>query len=360
MTTRREELEARLRAVLREQAESVPVSTPSWAEAQAVRDGSSRLLRAPVLALGVAALVVVVLAVVLAGRSGQPERVMTGPAASGEAPSPVPTTTTSAVAPAPFHVETRQVSLSADAVRIDTAGRRFVTAPPIDVRGDPGIPDEYTSLELTWQEHGVEMRLFIYLNSDGREWWSNEIRTYNGSPQGDWITYTGEFFRRPLGTPFVGDLTVATPDPALGRLHVANMRLEAFRRPPACDAAAGAFVLEPGTSPIVMEGFVGGYGASVRLLSTASCSPVADENRYRYEWETRDPSVVTVERFVVVPEVGERRADLKPAGKGRTTVHVTARDPETGAIVAETDLEVVVGEVKALPAPTVVPAPTVP
>ena len=47
---------------------------------------------------------------------------------------------------------------------------------------------------------GVEMRLNIYFASDGHDWWANEIRTYNGKSPGDWIEYTGTFFRTPLGT----------------------------------------------------------------------------------------------------------------------------------------------------------------
>lgn len=350
-----QELEARLTTMFREQADSIPVTTTVWPEAAPDIRGSGRSPRPP-LVLAAAMLASVFLAVVLVGGGGQPERVTTGPAASSGAPPPGATGTPSA----PFHVETRQVSLSAGAIEIETGGKQFVTAPPIDVDSDPGIRNAYTTLELTWQEHGVEMRLFVYFGSDGREWWSNEIRTYNGSAQGDWITYTGEFFRRPLGTPFVGDFTVATEDPVIGRLHISDMRLEAFRRPPACESPTGAFVLEPGTSPIVIEGSASGYGAGVSLLSAESCSPVPDQNRYRYEWRTSDASVVVVERSVTVPEFGERRAHLTPVGKGQTTVRVTARDPGTGVVVAEGDIEVIVGDLKPLPSAPAEQSPAVP
>lgn len=353
MTTRRQELEARLTTMFREQADSIPVTTTAWLDATASPPGPERSSRRPAFAVAGAMVASAVLAVVLVGRGGPPEPVTTGPAASSGAPPATATDTPSA----PFHVETRQVSLSADAIEIEAGGKKFLTAPPIDVSGDPGMPNEYTTLELTWQEHGVEMRLFVYFHSDGREWWSNEIRSYNGSAQGDWITYRGEFFRRPLGTPFVGDFAVATEDPAIGRLHISDMRLEAFRRAPACETATGALVLEPGTSPIVIEGPVSGYGAGVSLLSADSCSPVPDQNRYRYEWNTSDASVVIVER-VTAPELGERRADLRPVGKGQTTVSVTARTPDTGVIVAQVDIDVIVGDLK--PPPSADESPPVP
>lgn len=205
------------------------------------------------------------------------------------------------------------MSLSADALTIEAGGKQFVTVPPVEVHGDPGNPNEYTTLELTWQEHGVEMRLFVYFNTDGCEWWSNEIRTYDGNIDGEWITYTGDFFRRPLGTPFVGDFTVAASDPPGGRLHLSNLRLEAFRRSPACLGATGPLALDPGTSPIEIKHVAGGsanfsfgYSARVRLLDTASCLPVANEDRYLYEWQTKDPRVVKVRRPAAEPVASER------------------------------------------------------
>ncbi len=356
MTTRRQELEARLTTMFREQADSIRVPTTAWRDATAGPPGPERSSRRPAFALTAAMVASVVLAVVLVGRGGPPEPVTTGPAASSGPPPGAATGARSA----PLHVETRQVSLSADAVEIEAGGKKFVTAPPLDVSSDPGIRNEYTTLELTWQEHGVEMRLFVYFHSDGREWWSNEIRTYDGSAPGDWITYTGEFFRRPLGTPFIGDFSVATQDPATGRLHLSGMRLEAFRRAPACETATGALVLEPATSPIVIEGPVSGYGAGVSLLSAQSCSPVGDQDRYRYEWHASDPSVVTIERLVALPELGERHAQLIPVGKGQATVRVTARDPDSGIIVAEVDIDVIVGDLKPPPSARADQAPLVP
>ncbi len=138
------------------------------------------------------------------------------------------------------------------------------------------------------------------------------------------------------------------------------MRLEAFRRAPACETATGALVLEPGTSPIVIEGSVSGYGAGVSLLSAESCSPVGDQDRYRYEWHASDPSVVTVEQSVTLPELGERHAHLTPVGKGQTTVCVTAHDPESQVVVAELDIDVVVGDLEPPPSAGADQTPPVP
>lgn len=346
MKSATDELEAGLTALFRAQAESLPVTEAAWTELRQSPQRRVRPLRATVLAAGVAALVALLLAAAVGGLGNPPERVRTGPAAPDDAERSESATTTKA----PFHVETRQVSFTAEALTIETGGKRFVTAPPVEVHGDPGNPNEYTTLELTWQEHGVEMRLFVYFTSDGREWWSNEIRTYNGNVNPEWVTYEGEFFRRPLGTPFVGEFTVAATDTAAS-VHVSNLRLQAFRPSPACVSPTGPLALDPGTSRIEMKlaadappGVSSGYGARVRLLDTASCTPVPDEDRYVYEWQTRDPDVVDIDRRMAEP-VGfpGSRADLRAVGQGQTAVRVTARDPATGAVVDETDIEVVVG-----------------
>lgn len=371
MSTGHSDLEERLTSLLREQAGSLPVPDATWMQARTASATATPVRRRPpLLALGAAATVAACLVAAAALTMGDDpaEQVRTVPAAqeAGSTPETGPpaevTATTAVPAPASggaLKAETRQVALTADALTIDAGGSRFVTVQPLQVHSDPGDAG-YTTLELSWSERGVEMRLNAYFLSDGREWWSNEIRTYDGSVQGGWITYTGDFFRRPLGAPFTGDFTIATPDPAVGRLHLANARLEAFRRTPECATATGRFVLDPGTSPITIEGDASGYGVNVRLLDTTTCQAVADQDRYAYDWDTADPGIVRVGGLPVPATSIPRHVDLTPVGKGRTTVHVTAHDPATGATVAEADLEVVVGDVKHIPAPTVTGRPPAP
>ncbi|MGI8686680.1 MAG: hypothetical protein ACR2MO_16585 [Acidimicrobiales bacterium] len=355
------DIEDRLTALLRRQADAVAVTDATWTEARMGPVAAGRRRRAPYPVLaGLAAAVCLVLAVTVWTGDPEDKVVVTGPAAQGADEPPATTATTAAPAPASggsLRAETRQVSLTADAVSIDAGGRQFVTVQPVVVHSDPG-DSTYTTLELKWREHGVEMRLFIYFTANGREWWSNEIRTYDGNDPGEWITYTGDFFRRPLGTPFTGDFTVATPDPAVGRLHLADARLEAFRPAPGCATASGPFVIDPGTSPITIEGSSSGYGVMVRLLDSATCTAVVDQDRYVYDWDTADASIVRFGGLPVADLGLPRHANLTPVAKGRATVHVTARDPATGATVAETDIEVVVGDVKQVPVPTTFGSPS--
>ena len=123
------------------------------------------------------------------------------------------------------------VSLQADDFYIEVGGVKYVAnVETIDVDGDPGS-DDYQSLELEWGENGTTMRLYIYLQASGGEWWSDEIRTYDGSDDGEWIYYYGEFFKSPLGTSFDGniDLTSSESDSDIdGKLHFTGLRLTAF------------------------------------------------------------------------------------------------------------------------------------
>lgn len=56
---------------------------------------------------------------------------------------------------------------------------------------------------------------------------SEEIRTYNGKPQADWIVYEGAYFATPLGQTFTGDLDLATNQGSAvpGSVHIENLRL---------------------------------------------------------------------------------------------------------------------------------------
>lgn len=126
-----------------------------------------------------------------------------------------------AAVPAPAPASAPAVALPMNAVRWSTAavdfvaedfyleahGKRYLAnVASVERHSDPGTAT-YRTLEVTWQEHGTEMRVYLYFAADATHWWVNEIRTYNGRTPGDWITYTGEFFKTPQGRPFRGTLT---------------------------------------------------------------------------------------------------------------------------------------------------------
>ena len=101
------------------------------------------------------------------------------------------------------------VRLTATSFSMDIDGKTYTAvADDLDVNGngDPGDTPIANSLELEWTEHNSQMRLYIYLeNDDNGEWYSNEIRTYDGTQESDgtkWLYYEGDFFRSNAGVPF--------------------------------------------------------------------------------------------------------------------------------------------------------------
>jgi len=128
--------------------------------------------------------------------------------------------------PVAWHTST--VSLQADAFWILADGQCYTSKNAVvQVHSDPGWPT-YTTLELIWTELGREMRFFIYFKANTSNWWSEEMRTYDGQqPYSDWLYYYGGFFQSPIGQAFRGDvdLSNAAQDAIRGRLHLGGLTL---------------------------------------------------------------------------------------------------------------------------------------
>jgi hypothetical protein len=122
------------------------------------------------------------------------------------------------------------VDLQASDFWIDAAGRRFVGSAEVRVTSDPGTAT-YRTLELTWSEHGAEMRLNIYFGGDGSRWWVDEIRTYDGTAASpDWLYYEAPGLGAALGQSWVGNLDLQSarasqPGRGSGRLHFGALQL---------------------------------------------------------------------------------------------------------------------------------------
>jgi hypothetical protein len=130
--------------------------------------------------------------------------------------------------PVSWSARSGEVTLSADDFYIMANGTKYLgEGTNIDVHSDPGT-SQYTTLELTWMENAVEMRLYIYFNSDGTSWWSNEMRTYNGMAGSaeDWIYYYDTYFKTAVGSSFTGDLDVTSSMPLPGSIHFENLQLK--------------------------------------------------------------------------------------------------------------------------------------
>jgi hypothetical protein len=120
------------------------------------------------------------------------------------------------------------VRMEADRVAIEVGGRVFQAPANARVRSDPGTPT-YRTLEMAWNEAGVEMRLNVYFAADDDEWWVTEIRTYDGHPNGDWIHYQAPEIRAALGESYAGDVELGgTGRREVGTLSIDSLLLDGF------------------------------------------------------------------------------------------------------------------------------------
>lgn len=318
------DLEVRVRDVFARQAAALqpPDARPDDALVVVGAPRGDRRPRSRLLVAAAAAGLLVVGGIALATRDTGAD-VGTGSATTGE-----------------FHFATPQVQLDAASVEVDAGGRTFV--PPADtmVNSDPGTMNEYTTLELEWDAQGVPMRIYIYFASDGTDWWATEIRTYDGSPGGEWIEMPGEYFRSPLGAAYTGDLD-------LSALHIHGLTLEAFRRPAACTSPDKPLALVSDYATIdggaVPTGSLA-FGASVRLIDTASCSPVPTGD-VTVSVTSDNPDVATV--VPTPPELAESpvgliRIELAMPSAGATTIHVAVSDKATDELIDQVDIPVIV------------------
>ncbi len=110
--------------------------------------------------------------------------------------------------PRGVHWSTERAILSAEGLSLDVNGLTFGSDLwPQNVRSGPGSSKRWT-FEVDWLEHGVGQRLQMYFRSDGTDWWVDQIRTYDGYPQGEWVFAYGPFFQTPLGEAFEGNVIV--------------------------------------------------------------------------------------------------------------------------------------------------------
>lgn len=248
--TRHDDLEHRLRDLFDRQHHALEPSDAGFDLAATVavvdldsqRSGPRRRLRVAAIAVTTAAATVAIgLGVVsLTGPDSSPGKARPAVGGSGPGNSTLPPgTCLDGNTPATFpcstavHWDTPQVHLEGSQFSIMTVGKTgandFVgNDPKMVLHSDPGDA-KYQTLELEWHELGVVQRWYIYFASDGKDWWATEMRTYDGSPGGDWVYFVGERFRTPLGSAWSGDLDVTNSDHGVTshlRMHITH--LEAF------------------------------------------------------------------------------------------------------------------------------------
>jgi len=121
------------------------------------------------------------------------------------------------------------VRLEANALEIKAGDKVFSGQAPYAVHSDPGDPT-YRTLEVEWVEDGLEQRLYLYFGADELDWWITEVRTRDGYPDADWITYDVDLLAAtPRGETYEGDIHLVGGDGRVpGELTIRGARLTAF------------------------------------------------------------------------------------------------------------------------------------
>lgn len=247
---------------------------------------------------------------------------------------------------APLHARTDRADLSVDDYLVTGAGRRFTgngVAP--SAHSDPGGPT-YWSLELGWHDAGLAGALTLYFASDGRDWWVDEIRARALGI--DEVTFTGNYFRSPLGAPFAGDLDL-TDQATSVTLHLGGIRLTTSPQRFDCNGLARPYAVRDAFNDQTIPLFVGtSLGEELQLLDTRDCALASQNDRATFTYVSQDPSIAQFLRgdcTHLIRAKCERGAlaNMRGLRPGQTVVAVTARDGESGALITTSNLTVVVG-----------------
>ena len=128
---------------------------------------------------------------------------------------------------------TSVVMLRANAISIDSNGTLH-TAPTdgmIDLHSNPpsGTLPDRTTLEMIWQEAAVIVKLNIYFDTDGTDWWVSQLKHKDDQiiAGDDWVEYNRELFRCPVGQAYVSDVTLE-PDAAPASITFEDLFVRAF------------------------------------------------------------------------------------------------------------------------------------
>lgn len=146
-------------------------------------------------------------------------------------PELTPATTVAPTMGSGIFYATSSVILKADDFVIKANGKEFrPKGQVVSVHSDPPEigENQRTTLELMWNDSGVEMRTYLYFSyvKSTNIWTLDETRTYNGKIPGDWLFYHS---RTPISMnmhqqPYKNTLELKSDD-GLGRITIKNMEL---------------------------------------------------------------------------------------------------------------------------------------
>ncbi|MDQ3009021.1 MAG: hypothetical protein M3Q81_05540 [bacterium] len=268
--------------------------------------------------------------------------------------------------------KTNYAKLAASNFYIRIRDQYYYAPQMMRISSDPGT--QRTTLELTWQENTVEMRMNMYFQRQANNTWElSELRTFNALPSGDWIYYSvtdtaGNRVISTLGQPSVtSEHRFMANGGVDAELYCGECTIDAFM-PPSIEYSSQGYGLE------VMNGLSGsetitvstdpmtGYGVNV-LLRNSKGEVVTDQRGMIYDWKAWNNTIAQVVAGNIEYSEGGCAYGIKapcPMMNGQiggltpgvTKIQVSVS--KDGFIIAASEFDVkVVGEsTNSIPAPT--------
>lgn len=199
----------------------------------------------------------------------------------------------------PVKWETPFASLTSSDFFIRIGSQKFYGKEPIYLHSDPGV--DKTTLEVIWNENGVEMRMFLYFQKiENNMWELYEVRSYNGQSQGDWIYYKeslGNKISSLIGQHNYADSRIFVPTNGQDvEISCKKCDINAFM-PLKVFPVPGSYSLTPliglpnGEIITLSTDPKYGYGVNVILCDSQNQTVVA-QGDFNYQWNVGDPQIV--------------------------------------------------------------------
>ena len=200
----------------------------------------------------------------------------------------------------PVDWRTQFASLKASDFHIEIGDKVFYGNDTMRLVSDPGV--DRTTLEATWQENGVEMRLFMYFRKTStNDWEMYELRTYNGQQPGDWLYYSdslGNSVSSMVGQRNYSDERTFVASSGNAKIYCKGCDINAFMPKPISVSPHGYSLealigLQPGEIITIPASQNIGYGVNVILRDSAG-NVVMDQENLVYEWTVANPNIASV------------------------------------------------------------------
>lgn len=263
---------------------------------------------------------------------------------------------------------TPYAALKSNNFYIRIGDKKFYGKEPIRISSDPGT--DKTTLEATWNENGVEMRLFMYFQKTSNgEWEMYDLRSYNGSQQGDWIYYKDSLGNRISSVPgyhnYHDKVTFVPTDGRDAEIYCDKCSINAFLKNEAPVSELGYSLdfligLPTGKIITITNQPMTGYGVNV-LLRNNQGEVVKDQSSFSYEWTVDQPEVISMTVGDLNYGNGKCAYDIKtPCPKnhiefsglkqGKVNVSLEVKRNSDGVVVAKGSFPV---QVNAISTPTI-------